>query len=160
MMSPPTPTAATKRHPEAGKMHIRTVLIALTLALPAAAQDENGVFILRTTDKAPDEVVEAIRSYSEANEWVYVGDSKVKQGQVTLVKICIPEVGRALWPAGLHLSAMLPCGNIGVYSTKGSTEVSTLHPRYLQVLYPHEATEAASEIAEPLLLEMLATVSD
>lgn len=140
-------------------MRIRTALVALCLAVPAVAQDADSVFILRTTDKAVDDVVGAIRSHVEANEWVYVSDSKVKQGQVTLVKICIPEVGRAVWPAGLHLSAMLPCGNLGVYTTDAGTEISMLHPSYLYRLYPDEATEAASAIAEPLLLDMLDKVT-
>jgi hypothetical protein len=140
-------------------MHIRTALVVLFLAGPAMAQDADSVFILRTTDKSPDDVVRAIRSHVEANEWVYVSDSKVKQGQVTLVKICIPEVGRALWPAGLHLRAMLPCGNLGVYVGDAGTEVSMLHPSYLYRLYPDEATEAASAIAEPLLLDMLDKVT-
>jgi uncharacterized protein (DUF302 family) len=82
----------------------------------------------------------------------------VKQGQVTLVKICIPDVGKQIWPVGLHLSALLPCGNIGVYQKNGQTEVSVLHARYMHMLYPHPAVEKAGTTAEPLLSDMLESV--
>lgn len=55
---------------------------------------------------------------------------------MSLVKICIPEVGQQIWPVGLHLSALLPCGNIGIYQKDGKTEMSLLHARYMHVLYP------------------------
>ena len=54
---------------------------------------------------------------------------------------------------------MLPCGNVGVYSKGGTTEVSLLHPRYMHVLHPHAATERAGAIALPLFTEMLDDVT-
>ncbi len=117
------------------------------------------MFLIRSTAKTPEAVVEAVKAYSEQKKWQYLGASKVSQGQVTLVKICIPEVGQLLWPVGLHLSAMLPCGNLGVYQKEGKTEISLLHARYMQVLYPHPAIEKASAIAQPLLIEMLDAVA-
>jgi uncharacterized protein (DUF302 family) len=78
---------------------------------------------------------------------------------VTLVKICIPEIGQMVWPAGLQLSALLPCGNIGVYQRDGKTEISVLHPRYMYVLYPSAETEQAAAAAEPLLSELLDAVT-
>lgn len=139
-------------------MRLPIVLIICSLATSAAASDANDIFLLRTTDKAPNRVVDAIKNYSNEMEWLYVGDSKVKKGEVTIVKICIPEVGRAVWPAGLRLSALLPCGNIGVYEGETGTEISILHPRYMYMLYPDPATEKAGEIALPLLQEMLDAV--
>jgi hypothetical protein len=117
------------------------------LAGGATAQNASDVFIIKTTSKDPDAVVSAIKSYSEQKKWQYLGDTKIKQGQITLVKICIPEVALALWPAGSHLSAMLPCGNIGVYKQGERTEISVLHPRYMHVLHPSPATERAAGIA-------------
>ena len=117
------------------------------------------MFILRSTAKTPDAVVEAVKTYAEGKKWQYLGADKVKQGEITLVKICIPAVGQQLWPVGLHLSAMLPCGNLGVYSKAGQTEIALLHARYMQVLYPHPAVEKASATAQPLLLEMLDAVT-
>lgn len=122
------------------------------------AGSAQSMFLVRPTAKAPDDVVAAIKAYAEARKWPYLGVDKVKQGQVQLVKVCIPEVGQQIWPVGLHLSAMLPCGNLGVYQKDGRTEVSLLHPRYMQVLYPDPAIEKASATAEPLLIDMLNSV--
>ncbi|HEY0662774.1 MAG TPA: DUF302 domain-containing protein [Lysobacter sp.] len=120
----------------------------------------HDIFMLRSTAKSPEAVVEAIQSYAEEKKWNYLGADKVKQGQVTLVKICIPEVGQQLWPLGLQISAMLPCGNLGVYQKDGRTEISLLHPRYMQLLYPDPAVEKASATAEPLLIDMLDVVAN
>ncbi len=133
------------------------VLLALTTV--ANAETPNDIFIIRTTSKTPDAVVSAIKSFSEQKKWQFLGDSKVKKGEVRLVKICIPEIGRLLWPVGLQLSALLPCGNVGIYQKGKATEISALHPRYLHVLYPHPATERASAVAQPLLIEMLDAVT-
>jgi hypothetical protein len=75
------------------------------------------------------------------------------------VKLCIPAVAQLIWPVGLQLSALLPCGNVGIYQKGMTTEISVLHPRYMHVLYPHPATERASAVAEPLLIEMLDAVT-
>ena len=133
------------------------VLLA-SLAHPTHAASDD-MFLIRSTTKTPEAVVQAVRAYAEAKKWQYLGANKVKHGQVTLVKICIPEVGQQIWPVGLHLSAMLPCGNLGVYQKEGKTEISLLHPRYMQVLYMHPAIEKASATAQPLLTEMLDAVS-
>lgn len=143
-------------------MRVSTFAVAgfLVLSAVARADEPDDIFIVMATAKKPAAVVEAVKAYAEQMEWRYIGDSKVKQGNVTLVKICIPEVGRAVWPAGLRLSALLPCGNLGVYETELATEISLLHPRYMHVLYPDPATERASEIALPLLTEMLETIAE
>ena len=132
-------------------------LLALTAL--AQAQNPNDIFIVRTTSKTPDAIVAAIKSHSEEKKWEYLGESKVKKGEVTLVKICIPAVGQLIWPVGLHLSAMLPCGNVGIYQKGTATEISVLHPRYMHALYPHPSTERASAVAQPLLIEMLDAVT-
>ena len=124
------------------------------------ADQKKDLFLVRSTSKTPEAVVEAVKSYAEARKWQYLGAFKVKQGEVTLVKFCIPEVGRQLWPLGLELSAMLPCGNLGVYQQEGKTEISLLSPRYMSILYPNPAVEKASATAEPLLTEMLDAVAN
>ena len=138
---------------------IASCVIALMLPAEGPAQGASDIFIVKSASKPPEAVVAAIKSYAEAKKWLYLGDNTVKQGEVRLVKICIPEVAQALWPAGLPVSAMLPCGNIGVYGKAGATEVSLLHPRYMHVLYPHPATERAGAIAQPLFAEMLDEVT-
>ena len=144
----------------AARLLVSGALVAtppLTLAQsPAPGPD---MILIRSTTKTTEEVVEAIRSYSEAKKWMYMGASKAKQGEVTLVKVCIPEVGKVLWPVGLQLSALLPCGNLGIYDRKGRSEISMLHPSYMQVLYPHPSVEKAAAMATPLLTEMLEAVA-
>ena len=123
---------------------------------PAPGAD---MLVLKQTAKEPNEVVDAIKAYSEQKKWLYLGASKVKNGEVTLVKVCMPQVGQVLWPLGLQLSAILPCGNVGVYQKQGKTEISMLHPAYMQVLYPHAEVEKAVKMATPLLLDMLESVA-
>lgn len=131
-----------------------------TLPSASMAQTTDQEMILtRPSAKTPEQVVEDIKSYTEGKKWLYLGADKVKNGEVTMVKVCIPEVGKILWPAGLQVSAMLPCGNFGVYQKKAQTEVSMLHPRYMQVLYPNPAVEKAVAMATPLLTEMLDAVA-
>lgn len=135
-----------------------TTFAAFLIAAPIAAAASNDIFMVRTTSKTPDTIVAAIKDYAQAMKWQYLSDNKVKKGEVTLVKICIPEVGRIIWPLGLRLSAMLPCGNIGIYTTDSGTEISVLHPRYLNILYPDPEVERAGEVGAPLLTEMLDSV--
>lgn len=129
------------------------------LAAHASNDASQSLYMIRATDSSPAEVVDAIAAYSKAKNWVYMGANKAKNGEVTLVKVCIPQVGQALWPVGLHVSALLPCGNVGVYQRQGKTEVSLLHPRYMYVLHPHPEVQKAVDIAEPLLKQMLADVA-
>ena len=139
---------------------ICAALSALPLAtlaqVPAPGPD---MILIKTTAKTPEQVVDDVKFYVEEKKWLYMGANKAKQGEVTMVKVCIPQVGQILWPAGLHLSALLPCGNIGVYKNKGQTEISMLHPRYMEALYPHPEVVRAGNVATPLLIEMLDAVA-
>lgn len=125
----------------------------------AADSSTRGNFVLRSTDKSPDDAVAAIQAYAEQRKWAFLGADKVKQGEVTLVKVCIPDVGKLIWSVGLELSAMLPCGNLGVYRKGGRTEISLLHPRYMQMLHPHPVVEKASAMAGTQFVEMLDAVA-
>jgi hypothetical protein len=135
--------------------------LALTPLLSIAQQPAPGagMFVVKQTDKSREAAVDAVKSYSEKMKWQYMGADKVKNGQVTLVKVCIPDVGKLLWPLGLQVSAMLPCGNLGIYTSKDKTEISMLHPSYMQLLYPNAEVEKAVVVATPLLLQMLDDVS-
>ena len=146
------------------KLRLWRLLIAALLsgsALSALAQAPApgpSLILVRSTDLAPEDVVEAIKAHSDAKKWLYMGATKAKQGEVTMVKICIPQVGQILWPVGLQLSALLPCGNLGVYQKAGKTEVSMLHPAYMQLLYPHPAVDRAVALATPLMLDLLEAI--
>ncbi len=133
--------------------------MAQTLTPMPSSTATAPMILVTTTDKLPEEVVDAVKAYAQEKKWLYMGDSKAKGGEVTMVKVCIPAVGQILWPLGLHLSALLPCGNLGVYSKQGKTEISMLHPRYMQVLYPAPEIEKAVALAAPLLTGMLEAVA-
>ena len=146
------------------KLIVKLAALAAFCTLTAAASAQTpapgpGMLMVRSTTLSPAEVVDAVKEYSVSKNWLYLGASKAKQGEVTMVKFCIPQVGQVLWPLGLQLSALLPCGNVGVYQKQGQTEISMLHPAYMQVLYPHPQVEKAVSIATPLLLEMLDAVA-
>ena len=95
------------------------VICGALLAIPFTGLGQGptpgpDMVLITSTTKAPDQVVDAIKSYSEQKKWMYMGANKAKQGEVTMVKVCIPQVGQLLWPMGLHMSALLPCGNVGI----------------------------------------------
>jgi Domain of unknown function DUF302 len=117
------------------------------------------LLLARTTTKTADQVADAVKKYAEGKKWIYLGANKVKKGEVTLVKACIPAVGQMLWELGLELSALLPCGNLAVYQKNGRTEISMLDPRYMQLLYPHPQVEKAGAMAAAQLTEMLDAVA-
>jgi hypothetical protein len=117
------------------------------------------MIVIRATPRTTEQVVDAVKSYSEERKWLFMGEMKVKQGAVTMLKVCIPAVGKVLWPAGLQVSALLPCGNLGLYRKGGRTEISMLHPSYMEVLYPTAEVKKAVEVATPLLMDMLDAVA-
>src|ERR1700754_1036666 len=112
------PQVQSTTQPYEGNVRIRRAAIAscaLVLALGvtrADADTSKDIFLVKSTSKAPEAIVAAIKSYAERMKWQYLGDSAIKQGEVRLVKICMPEVGKLLWSAGLEISALLPCGNV------------------------------------------------
>jgi len=130
------------------------------LAVTAWAGEPNDMFIVRSSQKAPDEVVAQIERYAKDKKWIYLGSNKVKKGQVRLVKICIRAAGKELWKAGLHVSAMVPCGNLGIYEEKEVTQISLLHPRFMHMIYPDPNVKKAVEISSPLLINMMDEIGD
>ena len=140
---------------------ISFLLIILAMLLPTVwANEPNEMFILRSSQTAPEEVVMQIEHYAKDKKWNYLGAHKVKKGQVWLVKICIKAAGKALWKAGPHVSAMLPCGNISVYKEKGMTQISLLHPRFMHMIYPDPNVQNAVDISTPLLIGMMNDIGD
>ena len=122
---------------------------------PSAGTHTANMILVRQSTKSSDQVVDAIKAYAESQKWAYLGANKVKGGEVTLVKVCIPAVGGMVWGAGLEYSALLPCGNLAVYQKAGRTEVSMLDPRYMGAVAPRAETTRAGEMALPLLTQML-----
>ncbi len=117
---------------------------------PTFNRDE--LFITKTSSKSPAQVHQAIRDYVVKQEWLYVGDNKLKGGEVTQVRICVPKLAGDVWNAGMHVTAMMPCGHMGIYQEGGVTKVSMLHPRFLTVLDPHPAVKKlADDVTGPYL---------
>jgi hypothetical protein len=131
--------------------------IALTFsAQPVLADDSKDAFIIRSTSKTPDEVAAAVKAYGEKMKWQNIEPTKVKKDEVTLIKTCIPAVGGKLWPIGLHVAAMLPCGNLAAYKGKdGKTEVSMLKMSYMAKLIADPRIDEAVKVGQPLLDAMI-----
>ena len=141
---------------------IALVLPLLTLAACAMAPHatpQESMIVVRTTDAQPDAVVDRLKAYATEKKWAFLGANKVKNGEITMVKVCIPAVGAALWSADLRLTALLPCGNLSIYARNGKTEVAMLNPSYMHVLEPRAETEKAVALATPELTAMLDAVA-
>lgn len=120
-------------------------------SISQAASKPSDMFIIHDTAKSPMQVVASMKKYSHMHKWLFVGATRVRKGTVTLVKVCIPAIGKHVWPQGLYLSALLPCGNIGIYKHMGKTQVSMLNADYMYKLEPTKAMKKVSEMAAPML---------
>lgn len=137
------------------KIFSAALVLASLFSMSAIAGEPNGMFIMRTTTKAPDAVQAAIKAYVVEKKWLYVNDNKLKAGEVTQVRMCVPDIGKDAWKAGMHVSAMVPCGQIGIYQQDGVTKISMLHPGFMSALYPDPILKKAGEDLLPLLTTML-----
>jgi hypothetical protein len=139
---------------------LRALFVAMALVGTAAHAGTAGKMISVTpTAKTADEVVAAIKSYASERKWLYFGDGKIKNGEITLVKVCIPAAGKELFAAGLEASVMTPCGNISIYTEQGKTDVALLDANYMNVIYPNEHVKKAGEMSQPLLRAMVDAVT-
>ncbi len=123
-----------------------------------SAQAPKDLFMLGTSSKSMSAVVNAVKFFVDEENWVYLGDFKIKKGKVILVKFCVKAAGKKAWKAGLKVSAMLPCGNMGVYRKNGRTEISLLNPYYMNTLYPNPNLKAAADLLMPLYKKMMADI--
>jgi hypothetical protein len=122
-------------------------VIAGCAGTPAARDD---MFVTRSSAKSPADLHQAIRNYVQQKNWQYIGDNKIKGGQVTQVRICDPKAASDIWSAGMKVSAMLPCGHMSVYQEDGVTKVTLLSPRFLARLDPHPAVKKlAEDVSDP-----------
>lgn len=131
------------------------LLSALLLALtrPAIAGEPSAMFLMRDTERSPDEVVAAVKAHVKRQDWVYVNDARLKG--VVFVKFCVPEMARDIFAAGDHLAALLPCGSMAVYRKDGRTQISMLHPAYMNAIYPDPRLEHAAQTGLPLFSALL-----
>lgn len=127
------------------------VLLLGAATVAQAGSKPSNMFMIHDTAKSPMQVVASIKHYSKAHKWLFIGATKVRKGTVTLVKVCIPKIGKHVWPQGLYLSALLPCGNVGIYKHKGKTQVSMLSADYMYKLEPTMTMKKVSNMAKPML---------
>lgn len=141
---------------------ITTTLFLCTVGLTApghATENPDGMFIVTSTPKTADAAVAAIKSYAADKKWLYLAEFKVKNGEMTLVKLCVPSVAKGIWAAGLHVGAMGPCGNLGIYQENGATRISMLHPKFMYALEPKPTLKQVGDELYPLFTAMLDHVS-
>lgn len=144
------------------KTLLHTALLAVIVATPAFADERtvpNDLFVVKTSAKSPEAVFGAIKTYVADKKWLYLGDNKVKNGEVMLVKLCVPSAAKDIWAAGLHVSALAPCGHLGIYQEAGQTKVSMLHPKFMNALNPNPSLKKAGNELAPLFAAMLDEVT-
>jgi hypothetical protein len=141
--------------------HIRPFVLTAALVVsgaPALGQGTGDYFIVRDLSTGPEEAVAAIRQYVEADEdWLYLADFPLKGGEVQAMKICYLPIGADVFAAGLHVGAMMPCGNLAFYEEDGQARLAMLDLDYLTALSPDPNVARAAETAAPAFEEMLAT---
>lgn len=138
------------------------LILSLVMALVAPATLAAGsseMIMVRSTSKSVDEVVKAIEAYSDKHDWFFLGADKLLGGKITLVKTCIPEVGPLVWSQDMKYTAMLPCGNISIYISRGKTEIAVLGGQYMHALVPTAEMKKASDALQPLLADLLNTIT-
>lgn len=137
------------------------ILAALgaALALSSATVRANDLFVTRSSSKPPAELHEAVKRYAADRKWLYIGDNKLKNGEVTQVRLCIREAAADIWKAGMHLAAMLPCGQFAIYMENGATKLTLMHPRYMTLLDPHPLVRKLADDVSGPFVGMLEEVS-
>jgi len=123
----------------------------------ALAGPPNEVFLVRDTQHAPREVVAAVKAYVDEQGWMYVNDAELKG--VIFVKFCVPALAKDIFAAGDHVAALLPCGSMAIYPKNGKTQISMLHPGYMNALYPDPNLARAAEKGLPLFQALLDAVT-
>lgn len=116
----------------------------------SAPQAMDSVFVTRTSSRSPVELHQAIRTHAAQKKWLYIGDNKLKNGEVTQVRLCIREAAADVWKVGMHVAVILPCGQFAIYEEGGMRKVTMLHPRYMTAFEPHAIVrKLADDVAGP-----------
>jgi hypothetical protein len=145
-------------------IHVRPFALAAALAVcgaPALAQETGDYFIVRDLSTGPEDAAAAIRQHVEAEEdWLFLAEFPLKGGEVQAMKICYLPIGADVFAAGLHMAAMMPCGNLAFYEEDGQARLAMLDLDYLTALSPDPNVARAAEMAAPAFEEMLETALD
>ncbi|KPQ05610.1 MAG: protein of unknown function DUF302 [Rhodobacteraceae bacterium HLUCCA12] len=128
---------------------------ALALATSAASADE--MFITHQLDMDRAEAVAAIRDHVAAEEdWLFLAEFGLADGAVMALKVCYLPLGPDIVEAGLHVMAMMPCGNMAFYETDdGGTEMSMLDLAFMSELSDAPSLERAVDTGRPAFAALL-----
>ncbi|WP_372611600.1 DUF302 domain-containing protein [Aquicoccus sp.] len=140
------------------KHTITLTSLATAVALAAGTAAANEMFLTHALDMERAEAVAAVRDHVEAEEdWLFLAEFGLAGGAVTALKVCYLPLGPDIVEAGLHVMAMMPCGNMAFYETEdGGTEMSLLDPRFMTELSDAPSLEAAVETGKPAFEALLA----
>jgi len=133
---------------------------ALTIAGGAAKADE--MFLTHALDMERAEAVAAIRDKVETEEdWLFLAEFRLAGGAVTALKVCYLPLGPDIVEAGLHVMAMMPCGNMAFFEAEdGSTEMSMLDLAFMTELSDAPSLETAVETGKPAFAALLSDTLD
>jgi hypothetical protein len=114
------------------------------VARPALGQETGDrYFIVRDLSAGPETAAAAIRQHVEAEEdWLFLAEFPLKGGEVQAMKICYLPIGADVFAAGLHVAAMMPCGNLAFYEEDGQARLAMLDLDYLTALSPTRTSRA------------------
>jgi hypothetical protein len=144
--------------------HVRPLALSAALALcgtSTPAQETDGYFIVRDLPGGTEAAAAAIRRYVEADDdWLFLAEFPLKGGEIQAMKVCYLPIGADVFAAGLHVGAMMPCGNLAFYEEEGQARLAMLDLDYLTALSSDPNVARAAETAAPAFEEMLATALD
>ena len=75
------------------------------------------------------------------------------------MRLCIREAAGEIWKAGMHLSAMLPCGHFAIYRHEGETKLTMMHPGFMTRLDDHPLVAKLAKDVEGPFSAMLEEVT-
>ncbi|WP_306005783.1 hypothetical protein [Aquicoccus porphyridii] len=136
--------------------------LATSIGLVAGTVAADGMFVTHDLEMERAEAVAAIRDRVEINEdWLFLAEFGLAGGAVTALKICYLPLGGDIVAAGLHVMAMMPCGNMAFYETEdGGTEMSMLDLRFMTELSDAPSLKAAVETGRPAFEALLSDTLD
>ncbi|MCZ0811428.1 MAG: DUF302 domain-containing protein [Pseudomonadota bacterium] len=131
--------------------------LVTALAFTASAAIADDVFLTHELDMERAQAVAAIREHVEAEEdWLFLAEFDLAGGAVTALKICYLPLGPDIVEAGLHVMAMMPCGNMAFYETDdGGTEMSMLDLGFMTELSDAPSLKTAAETGKPAFAALL-----
>ncbi|WP_372922598.1 hypothetical protein [Roseovarius sp.] len=131
--------------------------LAATFILAGGATMADEMFLTHNVSMERAEAVAAVRAHVETEEdWLFLAEFKLAGGAVTALKVCYLPLGPDIVEAGLHVMAMMPCGNMAFYDTDdGGTEMSMLDLAFMTELSDAPSLETAVETGKPAFAALL-----